>query len=311
VFVPVAEPLPAVLLDSNVYRGLSDTRFDTLLAAELSRGVARYCEPFVISEFLAHLANPADPDFVSCRRAVVRVYRRCNVGAGGECGILRDSESRLAEFVTGKGLAKQDAYTEGVVAPLFADIALTPFDQPLTRMEPHLRLIAAHMAEVEAGFADDIRRLKAHVDAVLVGETGEERKATMLRARKMHESPVTRRTFAEIIIQQAYSKAGTALPDPIPGAVITGVLVGCGPAIEFEALIWEKVVFQDAKPESQHIINLRWDQRIAYNIGWMMRGRPLWLVTDDRDFARAATAAGYEGRVHKLAAYERSLGIGT
>ena len=257
VFVPVAEPLPAVLLDSNVYRGFSDARFDALLAAELSRGVARYCEPFVISEFLAHLADPADHDYGSCRRAVVRTHRRCNVGAGGECGILRDSESRLAEFVTGKGLEKHDAYTEGVVAPLFADIALTPFDQPLTPMEPHLRAIAEQLAKVEAGFAEDIRRLKAQVDAVLVGETGEERKATMLRARKMHESPVTRRTFAEIII-----------------------------------------------------INLRWDQRIAYNIGWIMRGRPLWLVTDDRDFARAAKAAGHEGCVRKLAAYERWLGIG-
>ena len=75
-----------------------------------------------------------------------------------------------------------------------------------------------------------------------------------------------------------------------------------------EALIWEKVAFQGAKPESPHIINLRWDQRIAYNIGWQARGRPLWLVTDDNDFARAAAAAGLGDRVHTLEAYERWLG---
>jgi len=79
--------------------------------------------------------------------------------------------------------------------------------------------------------------------------------------------------------------------------------------IEFEALIWERVVFNDAKPESEHVVNLRWDQRIAYNVGPLMRGRPLWLVTDDRAFATAAKAAGHEGSVHKLAAYGGWLGL--
>jgi hypothetical protein len=167
------------------------------------------------------------------------------------------------------------------------------------------------LAEVEAGFADEIRRLKAIVEAILVGEKGDERKATLLRARKMHESPATRRTFAEIIVRHAYANAGLAPPDPLPAALVMGVLVGCSAAIEFEVLIWEKIVFQSAKPESPHIINLRWDQRIAYNIGWQARGRPLWLVTDDNDFARAAAAAGLEDRVHKLDAYERWLGVGS
>ena len=55
--------------------------------------------------------------------------------------------------------------------------------------------------------------------------------------------------------------------------------------------------------------NLRWDQRIAVNIGWEIRGRPLWLVTDDGDFARAAEAAGHSDCVHTLADYEQWLGV--
>ncbi len=39
-------------------------------------------------------------------------------------------------------------------------------------------------------------------------------------------------------------------------------------------------------------MGLRWDQRIAFNIGQWIRGRPLWLITDDGDFAKAAKAAG-------------------
>jgi len=84
---------------------------------------------------------------------------------------------------------------------------------------------------------------------------------------------------------------------------------GAAAAIEFEALIWEKIAFQRAKPDSRHIRSLRWDQRIAFNIGWAMRGRQLWLITDDGDFARVARAVGCEDRVRTLAAYERWLGV--
>ncbi len=107
-----------------------------------------------------------------------------------------------------------------------------------------------------------------------------------------------------------YANAEIALPDPLPDALVARVLRGAAAAVEFEALIWEKVAFDGAKPEAPHIRNLRWDQRIAFNIGWSMRGRPLWLVTDDRVFARVAKAVGHEDRLHTLAAYERWLGVG-
>ncbi len=305
-------PVPGVLLDSNAYRALSDARFDALLEAERRRGVARYCEPFVVSEFLAHLADTADTAdrraFGSCRRAVVRMYRRCNVAAGGECGILRDSEARLCEFITGKVLEKHDAYTEQVVAPLVGDIGLTALNQPLPLgMQAHLRQIAAHMAEVEAQFAGTGHGLRSVIATAVADEGREGRKATMKAARRTHESPATRRSFAENIIRQAYENAELVPPEPLPDALVARVLKGAAAAIEFEALIWEKLAFDGANPDASRIRNLRWDQRIAFNIGQTMRGHPLWLVTDDGDFARAAKAAGYADRVHTLEAYERWL----
>lgn len=113
----------------------------------------------------------------------------------------------------------------------------------------------------------------------------------------------------ETIIRQAYENAELAPPDPLPEALVARVLKGAAVAIEFEALKWEKVAFDGANPDAPRIRNLRWDQRIAYNIGWTIRGRPLWLVTDDGDFARAAKSAGHQDRVHTLVAYERWLGV--
>ena|SRR2546422_10243545 len=103
-------------------------------------------------------------------------------------------------------------------------------------MQPHLRAIATHLAEVEAQFADEMRRTQAAVAAALAGEEGEEQKATMKRARRTHQSPATRRTFAEIIVRHAYANAGLVPRDPLPGALVLGVLVGCGAAIEFEEI---------------------------------------------------------------------------
>jgi len=302
----VAEPLPGVLLDANVYRTAAS--FAPLLEAEQRRGIARYGDPFVVAELLAHLADQADGDYGVCLGAIRRIHARCNRGAGGECGILQDSESRLAYLVMGKSLDRHDFFTERVIAPLFADVALVPPGQPLpARMGPHLSQIAAHVAEEKARFVESARQLKATIEAINAGAGDEDRKETMRRARRMHESPETRRGFAAGYIRGAFANAGIAPPDPLPEALVDRVYPHIATAMEFEALIWEKLAFDGAKPESRGIQSLRWDQRIAFNVGATSNGRPLWLVTDDGDFTRAAKAAGYGDRVLTRADYERWL----
>ena len=99
------------------------------------------------------------------------------------------------------------------------------------------------------------------------------------------------------------------MPEPLPEELVARVRTGAAAWIEFEAQLWRKAAFDGANPEAPRIRNLRWDQRIAFNIGQSIGARPLWLVTRDRDFARAAKAAGHGDRVLRLTAYERRLGI--
>ena len=302
----MAEQLPGVLLDANVYRTAAG--FAPLLEAERRRGVARYADPFVVAELLAHLVDPADRDYGVCLGAIRRIHARCNVGAGGECGILQDSESQLAVLVMGSPLPAHDFFTERVIAPLFADIALVPPGQPFPEQAgPYLSQIAAHVAEQKARFIETGRRLQANIEAILAGDGREERKETLKRARRTHESVAVRRGFAATFIRGVYENAGIASPDPIPDALVDRLYPQIATAVEFEANIWAKLAFDGAKPESRGIQSLRWDQRIAFNIGRSMNGHPLWLVTDDRDFARAAKAAGYGERVLTRATYERWL----
>lgn len=174
-------------------------------------------------------------------------------------------------------------------------------------MQPHLRQIAQHVADQKKRFVEAARQLKATIQAIHAGVSENEQKETMKRARGTHGSADTRRGFALGYIRGAFVNAGREPPDPLPQALIDRVYPQIATAIEFEALIWEKLAFDGAKPESRGIQSLRWDQRIAFNIGATSNSRPLWLVTNDGDFARAAKAAGYSDRVLTRAAYEKWL----
>lgn len=302
------ETTPAVLLDANVYRSLTEARFAALLELECRRGVARFGEPFSIMELLAHLADPKDPAYTSCRRAIGKVFRRCGPGAGEPCGIIRDSESRLVELVTGKGLEGHDARTE-TLGILVGRIAATPLDQPLSEEEAsRLRVIADHVTETEAKFAGTGRLLQQIVKAVLDSEEDPaERQRILKSAMATHASDVPRKTVAESLLRNWYREIGLSLPEPPPPELVARVLKFAPAWIESEVQLWRKVGFDGANIDASRIRNLRWDQRIAFNIGQVIGRWTLWLVTDDSAFARVAAATGFDERVRTLAAYEKWL----
>ncbi len=290
--------MPGVLLDTNVYRSMPEARFTALSEAERRRQVAQYAEPFSLQELLAHLADPRDPEFAWCRQAVVRVYRRVS-GEGRPCGIIRDTESRLAEAITGKGLEKHDAYTEQLCIML-ERVARTPLDQPLSKEETiRLPAIAEHVAAVEAGFADSLRRMQQTIDGILGEDGPEERRQTRRNAMATHASEERRMMIAEGLLRFVCGEAGLALSEPLPVELVARVRTGAAAGIEFEAQLLRRAAFDGANVDAPRIRNLRWDQRIAYNIGWTIGPRPLWLVTDDGAFAEVARATGPRGpRAH-------------
>src|SRR5438128_1309344 len=216
---------------------MPEASFATLLESERRRQVARYAEPFALTGLLAHLADPQDPSFGPCRQAVVRVYRRVGPGAGEPCGIIRDSESRLAELITGKGLEKHDAHTEQL-GFICAHVGLTPAGQPLEGIEQQVGAMGAQVAGVEAGCADTIRRLQGTIGAILAEEEPEKRRQTRKNAMKTHASEALRRTIAEGLIRNVYSEAGLAVPEPLPEELVARVRTGArgvdrvrGPAV--------------------------------------------------------------------------------
>jgi hypothetical protein len=291
---------PGVLLDVNAYR-LAEPRFVALVELERSRGVARYADPFVLTELLAHLADPHDPDFGWCQSAVIRMYRRC--GADGPCGILRDTESRVNEFITGKGIAKHEAHTEQLRLLLMH----VGSGRPLSEIQSQLSTLAVHVSQVEAEFADYMGRSRDVIRGALDHEDPEERSQLRKKAMASIASEFRRMQIAERLVEDSLREAGAAVPTPVPAELVTRVRQALAVGIEFQAHLLRVVLFDGANLDASHIRNLRWDQRIAYNIGCSIGGQPLWVVTDDSAFATAATPVGLADRVHTLAGYEQWL----
>ena len=262
----------------------------------------------MLTELFTHLADPQDDQFASCRAAVRRVYRRCGTGGGGTSGIIRDSESRLAEGITGRALEKHDEHTLQL-SILLHRVAVTPLDQPLAEEENlRLRAIAEHVSLTESEFVVTMRRMQQNIDAILGESEPKERGKVRKRAISTHKSEIQRMVIAEQLLRSAYEDVGRVLPEPPPTELVLRVRKDAAAGIELEAMLLEKAAFDGANMGSRPNRNLRWDQRIAFNIGQTIGRWTLWLVTNDGAFKKAAIATKYGDRVHTLDEYELWLG---
>jgi hypothetical protein len=298
--------LPAVVYDTNVYRGLSDGGLDRLVELERRRGVARFVDPVVLSELLAHFLDSDEKEQRSCRAAIGRAYRRS--AGDGPCGIIRDSESRLFEFVTGTPLKRNDDFVDNPLRILFERVAKTTWTQPFDEEDKsRLEILAAHVPEQEARFVARLRGLQDTIGAIVADESRETRNETMKRAQALHESEGNRTTHVESLIRSTFRQVGLTAPEPLPARLVERVRKGCAGLLEFEHQIYAKVGHTRVNVDKEKIRNAVWDRLIAFNIGQSIGHWPLLLIAEDGIFAEVAQAAGHSDRVATLAAYEQWL----
>jgi hypothetical protein len=299
--------LPAVVYDTNVYRGLSDERFGRLVELERRRGVARFVDPVVLTELLAHLLDSDETEQRSCRAAIGRAYRRSE-GYDGLGGIIRDSESRLVELITGTPLRRNDDFVDNPLRILFERVAKTPWTQPFDEEDrSRLQILAAHLPEQEARFVARMRGLQETVGGIVATEPPETRNEMMGRARALHESAENRATHVELLIRSSFREVGLPVPDPLPAGLVERIGKSCAGLLAFEHHIYGKVGHTHVNVDEAKIRNAVWDRLIAFNIGQSIGHWPLLLVADDGVFTEVAQAAGRRDRVATLAVYEQWL----
>lgn len=300
----------AVVWDSNVYRSLTEKRFEELLELERRRRIAPWADPWVIVELLAHLADLDDPALTSCRRALRRIYTRCADGKrlGRPGGLIRDSEAQITEMITGRPLPGH-AETTRVLGDLCHTVGITPSGEPLPFNEKDVRWIAEHVVQTEDWFANHARGQRERVEVLLAQVQGEsERRLTRAAAmEELERSGTIRTAIAEAIMRGAYKDVGLKAPEPFAVGSVEQVRKTLAVGIEFHTQLLRRVVYDGANMDAARNRNLIWDQRISYCIGQEVGGELIWFITDDPAFHAAAAAAGYPRRVRRLAAYENWL----
>ena len=294
-----------VVLDTNVYRWFNKDSFDAFLKLERQRQITPYADMWVMMELLAHLANPNDESFTSCRHALRRVYERCiEPSPGKRGGVLKDSEDQIALMVTGKRLPGHDEGTQRLCELCYL-VAMTPPEQNLPFGPEHVRWIADHVEKVEVWFSNNARELRNRAATILgqVDTDDERRAARATSMRELDTSPAYRTAIIESLVRGSFKDVGDKVPDPLPQSKLAAVRKQLAVGVEFYAQLMRKAIYESINLDAGRNRNLVWDQRISYCIGQKVDGSPLWFVTRETDFARAAERAGHGPRVRLLDNY--------
>ncbi len=297
----------AVVWDTNVYRSQTDE--SALLDLEERRQVCPWADPWVIVELLAHLADPKDPDFTSCRRALRLIYVRCVQRRNGrDGGLMSDSESQIAHMITGRHLPGHQEMTK-YLGELCAAVGETRESDPLPFSADDIRFVSEHVAATEAWFTTHFQEQRARVETLLaqVQNQGERRLTRKAGMRELETSGAMRNALAELLVRSAFKDVGLPVPEPLNPAFVEQVCKKLAVGFEFHAQLIRTVIYDGANLEASRTRNLMWDERISCCIGQQIGSEPIWFVSDDAAFAAAAAAAGYPKRVRSVAEYRRWL----
>lgn len=156
----------AVILDTNVYRTMSYDSDGKILSVEgvkekwrkvkeheRSKGVRGYCNPFVLIELFAHLADDTDPHYEACKVAIVGAVEHCT--DDDFFRLLVDGESNLCQILFGRISEVDQGTTKNIMnaaSMVYADCS----ESNMTSLRHLFKLLADHVENVERQFLDDM-----------------------------------------------------------------------------------------------------------------------------------------------------------
>jgi hypothetical protein len=305
------KPLPRlqVAFDTNVYRGIADSRFDRLRHLERNHSVIGVASYWVAAELLSHLASPSDPDLPHALSALRRLVRHCRQYDGSQPTLpfIGDVYSQVAFIVFGRRLP--DTADNAFFAALVGAVA----DEPggLDAHRESLTAIAEQVSNKEAGFAENIWQ------NIIVASIPEARTwGDLVRNKEKYDqalaeldSPEAERLTAAMLVDGAVEKMGITLSGEDREAKVDEVLRMVPRAVRIHNGILRSLVRDSRDLSKPWNSNTLWDIHIAFCASTFvgLGARPLWLVTNDRPILRAARDTGMDWAIRSLDEYERCL----
>lgn len=300
-------PRVVVIVDTNLYRGMSDQVVDDLRSLEGRADVQAMVSFHATTELLSHVAAPTDAGFGASRAALKRLWAHCAVYS------LNDSSLPFAPDVNGilaRTLFDRRApwgdELAGKTTSIVKRIALSEADDSLDELSTDLGIIRRFRDDGETRFATALREVRRQL--------GLDSDATSDFAASDRPAPsdfLSSGTLRSLGAHSLVMNCASELRLQVSEGRIVALARILEPTIPTALAVFEsavvKVVSDKAKPEKH--ANTYWDFQLAFFAADSIRvsGRPVIVVTEDKPVHHAAAATGAGARVLDLDQYRTFL----
>jgi hypothetical protein len=305
-------PALTVILDTNLYRSLSDPAFDELTQRERALSVRAVGNYYVATEFLSHLADRCDPVFTIAFRSLQRLWRHTKTYNGAQyvTNLGEPLDRQVAYLILGwtpDNAARSGHDMGSLIGELVnADPGCLPGS-----FSPLLQGFNGLVRDTEAAFADGLFStvVKTLVPAATTWfdvTNDSEIRSQLLTAM---EAGRGLDYVAETFVRRVAAEHGIRVSDTdMPAKVKLLRSIFPFPVHLYDRLI-RRIVENGLDMTKKKRANSIWDLHIAFATGKgaELDGSPVWLVTDDGDMLEAAAAAGARTVVKSLNEYKGYL----
>lgn len=307
----------AIIFDTNAYRTLAGDKILLLREHEQKAGHFVLASPVVIWELLTHLATESDPDYHRCMSALVALGKHAETRppSNGGISIFADHESTVCRELFGgcppnheEGFRNLGSLVTYVVnnAPSIID------SRARLNIEAIAKTVAAKEREWLAQMTVVLNSCHPRAACVFLGEGSDA--DILAKMRSFFSSEVFMDAWAMFIVASHARLLGVDIPNdefhekcrivrevfPVPFFLMSALL--------------QKIALPEpldlANPKRKRW-NFIWDSMLAFSIGsnHEVDGRPIYLVTGDREIRAAAEAAQCGARILSLDDYLTDVGF--
>ena len=300
-------PRIVTIIDTNLYRGVSDTAIEDLRLLESRTNVQPMASFHATTELLSHLCSVTDFSFGASRAALRRLWEHCAVYSLTDSALhfAADPNGMLATTLFNRRVEWGDELAVKT-SSIVKRVALRGASDLPHELSRDLTTIQQFRDDGEARFVGALAEIRRQLG---LDETIESDFASSERPTpdEFLRSGVVRWLCAYALVmncasdlrlelsEDELSQRATMLEAHIPTALAV-----------FESAV-AKVVSVGASPNKQS--NSYWDFQLALFAAESMRvgGRPVIIVTEDKPVHRAAKATGAGDRVLSLSDYRTFL----
>jgi hypothetical protein len=291
----------AVVIDTNLYRGWSDARFDLLLSAERARGIRPLVDPWTLAEIAAGLADRSSEHFRFYVGAARRTSRR-NLVTSADTVVPSDDQAH--RFIFG-----DETPDHRHMVQRFADAVLNaaehhPDEWPHD-LKDELARIALMVQESEEWYAGLLAKLSETLKA-RAGELGQSVSSDLRAALR---SDLTLQMLALAQAGRVQEKSGRTLDEARLESLVPELINAFRPGYVATAVALERVICENADLSKSRNRNLIWDIEIAFNIGQGAGARDIIVVSNDGLMHETARRCNVPSSVHNHEAYAALLGL--